>query len=393
MERQITTNTVCSYTSSVNPATAKLLGAHFDRKYTPFVFLIDVDLNIYYSNVCKEKLFFGSAVYEPSNLKELLSSNHHLLVGQTVEKTLQSLTKNQLVQISLETQEAACVDLSFEPFNAPELPAYGGLVELSIRPSAVQETTNFLVSELDKVREDHHRLLQSVERLNRTNDYLDQFVSGAAHDLRGPLVVLKSYVDLIRRFDKEEKKEEALDHMKTATIRFENVVSGLVESVEFKKKGACNAEQIDLRKAYDMVLFQLSTDRELLQPEIITDFALMPQLYFIKSYLNSILYNLISNAFKYRCEGRPLKIKLRSYQEGEFVVLSVEDNGIGIDLNRYSTQLFQPFQRLTTQAEGIGIGLSLINRMAEENGGFIKVESTLGKGCCFKVFLRPYSKE
>jgi len=391
MERHTTTTTVRSHTSSINPATAKLLGQYFDRKHIPFIFLIDTDLNIHYTNVSKERPFFGSSVSEPSSLKELVDPKSQLLISSTVEKMLQGVAKSQLHQVPLEVPNAPRTDLYFEPFDAVELSGDRELVELSIRLSAVEEATSPLVTELNELREDHHQLLQSVERLNRTNEYLDRFVSGAAHDLRGPLVVLKSYVDLIRRFDKEEKRLEALDHMKTATIRFETVVSGLVESVEFKKKGECNAEQLDLQKAYDMAMFQLSTERELLRPEMTTDFSLLPQVYFIKSYLNSILYNLISNAFKYRCEERPLKMKLNSYQEGEFVVLSVEDNGIGIDLKRYSAQLFQPFQRLTNQAEGIGIGLSLINQMVEENGGFIRVESTLGEGCCFKVFLRPYS--
>ena len=76
-------------------------------------------------------------------------------------------------------------------------------------------------------------------------------------------------------------------------------------------------------------------------------------------------------------------------QEEDFVVINVSDNGIGIDLNRYGHFLFQPFKRLTVEREGTGIGLSIINSVVRKNGGKIEVESKLGKGTKFKVFIKP----
>ena len=392
MERQITTTIIHPFSTSINPSTSELTGQYLNRKYTPFIFLVDAQMDVYYTNVSKEKPFFGSELV-PSNLKEITDSDSLPLIQKEIERTLNESDIRELRDISLsgKTQKTS-IDLRFEPFKVVEHPEYGHLVELSIQASHTQGMTEALTKKMIELRDDNSKLHDQVECLGKTNEYLDRFVSGAAHDLRGPLVVLKSYVDLIRRFDQEEKKLEALDHMKNATIRFENVVNGLVESVEFKKRGKCNAERISFYKVYEMVLFQLSTDLELIRPAIEVDFSKVSHIFFIKSYLNSILYNLLSNALKYRCEERPLKLKLSSSEEGGFIVLSIEDNGIGIDLGRCAAQLFQPFQRLTTQAEGIGIGLSLINRMAEENGGSISVESTLGESCCFKVFLKPYDK-
>ena len=97
----------------------------------------------------------------------------------------------------------------------------------------------------------------------------------------------------------------------------------------------------------------------------------------------------MSNALKYRDYNKPLKIKVSVQHEGEFVVIKVSDNGIGIDLNRYGHFLFQPFKRLTVEREGTGIGLSIINNVVRKNGGRIEVESNLKKGTLFKVFIKP----
>jgi len=107
---------------------------------------------------------------------------------------------------------------------------------------------------------------------------------------------------------------------------------------------------------------------------------------FLEKNLRSLVYNLLSNAFKYRAAGRPAHVCLRAYPDGSFVRLTVQDNGLGIDLAG-QRKLFGLFERLHSHVEGSGIGLFMVKKMVENAGGRILVESELGVGSTFTVLL------
>jgi signal transduction histidine kinase len=100
----------------------------------------------------------------------------------------------------------------------------------------------------------------------------------------------------------------------------------------------------------------------------------------------------LSNAIKYRSINRPLKIKIKTYKENNFLILSITDNGLGINYNQQS-KLFTMFKRLHSHVEGTGIGLYIIKRIVENNQGKIEVQSEEGKGTTFKVYLQPLAKK
>jgi len=89
------------------------------------------------------------------------------------------------------------------------------------------------------------------------------------------------------------------------------------------------------------------------------------------------MYNLLSNAIKFRSEKRALLIDVTSYDIEDHIALEIKDNGIGIDLDRQSDKLFKPFNRLTSDKKGAGIGLSLVYNILNKNKGSIEIESEL----------------
>jgi len=99
---------------------------------------------------------------------------------------------------------------------------------------------------------------------------------------------------------------------------------------------------------------------------------------------------LLSNSIKYRSYDHPLEIKVHITKKEIYTVISVTDNGIGIDLERYGHFLFKPFKRLTVERNGTGIGLSIINNVVKKNGGKIEVTSNINKGATFSVYLVSY---
>ena len=113
----------------------------------------------------------------------------------------------------------------------------------------------------------------------------------------------------------------------------------------------------------------------------------VPEIPFSKKNLRSILFNLLSNAVKYRSPDRDLEIAIRTEQSEHFIILSIQDNGLGLDPNNIN-DIFLKFNRKHDHVEGTGIGLYLIERIITNAGGKIEVESELGKGSVFRVYLK-----
>ncbi|UOQ78246.1 ATP-binding protein [Hymenobacter sp. 5516J-16] len=112
-------------------------------------------------------------------------------------------------------------------------------------------------------------------------------------------------------------------------------------------------------------------------------------MHYNRGHLRTILLNLLSNALRYRHPDRPPRVRVRGWRgpTGQ-AMLSVADNGLGIDLSRHGADLFQLFRRFHPEAaEGTGVGLFLVNRIVESNGGELQVESTVGEGSTFRVTL------
>ena len=109
-----------------------------------------------------------------------------------------------------------------------------------------------------------------------------------------------------------------------------------------------------------------------------------PTVSFLPKNLRIIVYNLPSNAVKYRGPRRAPVVQLRRHRNETTVVLEVPDNGLGLNPDQQS-QLFGIFQRLHDHVEGSGIGLCMVKKMVENAGGTIAVQSQFGVGSTFIV--------
>ncbi len=109
---------------------------------------------------------------------------------------------------------------------------------------------------------------------------------------------------------------------------------------------------------------------------------LEPEIHFSRKNLRSILYNLLSNAIKYRSLDRTPDIHLKSWREDGYIHLSVRDNGKGIPKDKVD-KLFKPYSRLEKKVEGTGIGLYLVKKILENEGGDIIVNTDREQGAEF----------
>ena len=106
---------------------------------------------------------------------------------------------------------------------------------------------------------------------------------------------------------------------------------------------------------------------------------------FSKKNLRSILFNLISNAIKFRSDAKP-EISIQSTRQGKHIVLKIKDNGKGID-SKEQQNIFAMYGRLHQDIEGSGIGLYLAKKIINAAGGKIELDSEVGKGSIFTIYL------
>jgi hypothetical protein len=146
-------------------------------------------------------------------------------------------------------------------------------------------------------------------------------------------------------------------------------------------------EKVFFQEEWATVLRSLSP---FIQPgmHIETDFRQAPLVFTVRPILASILYNLSSNAIKYRSSERALNLKIKTERTDEGVILIVTDNGLGIDLGQNDRNVFGLYKRFHTHTDGKGLGLYLVKLQIESLGGTVDVQSEQNVGSSFKVIFK-----
>ena len=243
---------------------------------------------------------------------------------------------------------------------------------------------------------DFRRVRQELEannaRLRRTNEDLDNFVYTASHDLKQPIHNMAGIFAELTRTAKFRDPEaiKLVDFFERALGRIFATIDDLGAIVQVQRlELEVSPEPVDLAPLVNGVLDGLHDQIQQCQAVVECDFATYPVVSFVRPNLLSIFQNLLSNSLRYASPARPPRIRLSSAPDlttGR-PVLTVQDNGLGIDLARYGPQLFQLFRRFHSHVEGTGMGLYLVNRIVQNHGGRIEVSSTVNEGTTFQLYL------
>ena len=265
------------------------------------------------------------------------------------------------------------------------------LAELTTTRRQIHDQNAQLVAANQQIEARNQELATANHRLARTNADLDNFVYAASHDLRQPVNNLRGLFEELRRTATlQDPEEEAVWGFVDASLAaLSTTITDLAAVVQQQRlPGPQAAEAVDLADLTADIRQTLHLQVVEQQATICADFAALPAVHYVRANLRTILLNLISNALKYRHPARPPRVSVRGGQEAGRPVLAVTDNGLGLDLARHGAELFQLFRRFHPQAgEGTGVGLFLVNRLVQAQGGRIEVESQPGEGTTFRVFL------
>jgi signal transduction histidine kinase len=236
----------------------------------------------------------------------------------------------------------------------------------------------------------NQELAQANRQLQRTNSDLDNFVYAASHDLKQPINNLVGLFDELRRaatFADPEEEALLLPMVDEALQQLSATIEDLAEVGQVQRDASLPAETVLLAELTQEVLQTLQPQVQAARARVTTDFAAAPTITYSRANLRTILLNLLSNSLKYADPARPCRIHLSLWKQDGRPVLLVEDNGLGFDVQRHQEELFQLFRRFHTHTEGTGVGLYLINRIVQGNGGRIEVESEQGEGSTFRLYL------
>ncbi len=244
-----------------------------------------------------------------------------------------------------------------------------------------------VVQDITDRKEAEEALKKSHEELTRINTDLDNFIYTASHDLRAPIVNLESLIALLNRGLKNtlgQEHEQLLAMMTTSIARLKRTIDALTDITRIQKE-----DELQEIVVFEDLIQEVKLDLENQLQESNAQMELelkVTSIEFVPHNLRSILYNLLSNAVKYRKPEQPLHIKISTCQEGKCVVLSIQDNGLGIS-SANQKKLFSMFKRFHSHVKGSGIGLYLIKRIIENVGGKIEAESEEGVGSTFRLYF------
>jgi PAS domain S-box-containing protein len=233
-------------------------------------------------------------------------------------------------------------------------------------------------------------LQQRNDELIKINSDLDNFIYTASHDLKAPISNIEGLVGTLKIEINDSSNievKEIIDMVDQSIVRFKETIQDLTEITKTQKNLQEDVTQIDLNALLEEIKFSIKDIVSSSRAIINADFCKYPDIKFSKANLKSILYNLVSNAIKYKDYNRVPEIHISCHKEGSYVMIQVQDNGLGIP-EVQKDKIFTMFKRLHDHVEGSGIGLYIVKRIIDNNGGKIEVESEVGVGTTFRVFIK-----
>lgn len=246
----------------------------------------------------------------------------------------------------------------------------------------------YIVFQLRDIERSRERILESLSQKNKT---LEEFNYIIAHDLRAPLRTIASFSQLLLRKQGQplsaEEEAQQVQYLSYIVGSVKNMQEMFDDLLAYARVGGSHrtVERVELADVVAVARFNLG---ELIAKNscVLEVDEVMPAVFGNRHELVQLFQNLIENAIKYRSELQPC-VEIRSECERlEGCVVTVRDNGQGIESD-FIEDIFQPFLQRNRDATGHGIGLSICKKVMEEMGGSIVVTSEVGVGTAFELFF------
>jgi signal transduction histidine kinase len=261
-----------------------------------------------------------------------------------------------------------------------------------------------IFTDITPIKQAQLQLERTIEELKRSNTNLEEFAYAASHDLKEPIRKIRTFSERLKNKLQDrllDEDQHYFQRMEKATERMQALIDDLL-NYSHVSNSIDYSDDIDLNKKVLQVLEDLEVEVAQKKANVIV--AKLPVIKGHRRQIQQVFQNLITNALKFSNPGAIPEIRITaSVVSGEemtsfklpeglkstrFNLIEISDNGIGFE-QEYADKIFKMFQRLHGKAEyeGTGIGLAIVRKVVENHKGFIRAESTPGKGATFKVLL------
>ncbi|WP_031425261.1 ATP-binding protein [Flavimarina sp. Hel_I_48] len=222
------------------------------------------------------------------------------------------------------------------------------------------------------------------KKLQVRNRQLKEYNNIVAHNLRAPTTSMSALVSMLSGSKDLEEMDTYIPKLNKITESINSLVEDLLIYVRILNNNEVNTEKFDIETIIEdsETLFLEIIDEEV---TVCLDTKAWHKLKFSKVYFQSVIQNLISNSIKYRDPNKECFIHIRTEYREDKKVLIVEDNGIGIDMEKYQNDIFKLYKRFHRNISGKGLGLFLVKTQLESLNAEIRVDSQLGKGTSFEI--------
>ncbi|MFN3138977.1 MAG: PAS domain-containing protein [Allomuricauda sp.] len=240
-----------------------------------------------------------------------------------------------------------------------------------------------------KKKEEQLRSLNAIAVMQ--NQKLISFAHIVSHNLRSHSA---NFSMLLGFLDAEKDPTERLRLIKMLRQASDNLLETLAnlnQVVDVNSNTLVIKKPVHLRHAVVKILQDQSALLEHNHAQVTNHVPEQLQINCVPAYLDSILLNLVSNAVKYKSPDRKLQITINALKSQKGIELSISDNGLGIDLNKYGNKIFGMYKTFHNREDAKGFGLYLVKNQIEAMGGSITVQSEVDKGTTFNVSFNEES--
>ena len=265
-----------------------------------------------------------------------------------------------------------------------------GHLNVSVFKGANNKLDYFIVQIIDITIQKENALQNNLlaDIIQEKNDQLNDFARIATHDLRSHVGNLGS----ITEFMEEEVPEiSANDNFIMWKESIKNLQETLQHLDEIRTDQHFHKNSLKSLPLFDYVnqsIYNVTAIARKHDVKITNTIDKSIKVLAIEAYLDSIILNFLTNAIKYRSDNRLSFIGISSRTDGEFEVIDIKDNGIGIDLEQNGNAMFTLNATFSNHKDSRGIGLFITKNHIESIGGKIEVQSDIGKGTCFSIYLK-----
>jgi PAS domain S-box-containing protein len=337
--------------------------------------LLDVNLNILTNNLVSNywaQLLYGKDLKEGSSWLSYIPDNRREMVQEIMCSVLEGNIEDYEKLYDL-------VDGTQKWLRVRQFPVRNELGQIFGVCIAARDITGHKNYELEREK-------MTAEIIQRNQD-LEQFAYIVSHNLRAPVANIIGLTCALQNggLDKEDVME-LMEDIDVSVRLLDNIITDLNQVLQVKRAISENKDLVRFSEIVNDISLSITHLIEKEQVVIKTDFSEASEMITLKSYLYSIFYNLISNSIKYRQPDLPPVIEIKTTKSNNKLHLIFKDNGLGIDLDKKSNQIFGLYKRFHPYAsEGKGMGLFMVKTQVETLDGKISVTSEVNKGIEFHI--------